>query len=165
MASAAFGLLAISPRKTTGALAELIRRAASRRDASAALPCSRKLLKPIGLHCASPVITSIGRLTNAEPGRADSAARKAAESTSAVAAGESISAAYLVTGLHTLTESIVWCTDLRRFSTATAPPNATSGSPSELAVAKPVTKLETPGPDVAIATPALPVIRPMPPAM
>src|SRR6266404_1705636 len=76
MASAAFGLLAISPRKTTGALAELIRRAASRRDASAARPCSVKLLRPIGLHCASPVITSVGRLTNAEPGRADSAARK-----------------------------------------------------------------------------------------
>ena len=32
-------------------------------------------------------------------------------------------------------------------------------------MAKPVTKLETPGPEVAMATPALPVIRPMPPAM
>src|SRR3981081_3031614 len=131
MASAAFGLLAISPRKTTGALAELIRRPASRRDASAARPCSVKLLRPIGLHCASPVITSIGRLTNAEPGRADSAARKADASTSARADRESISAAYLVTGLHTLTESIVWCKDLRRFATETAPPSATRGSPSE----------------------------------
>src|SRR5258705_13932763 len=106
MASAAFGLLAISPRKTTGALAELIRRAASRRDASAARPCSVKLLRPIGLHCASPVITSVGRLTNAEPGRAASAARNAAASTSPVEAGESTSVAYWVTGLHTLTDAL-----------------------------------------------------------
>src|ERR1700688_1056678 len=107
MASAAFGLLAISPRKTTGALAELIRRPASRRDASAARPCSVKLFRPSGLHCASPVITSGGRLTNSEPGRADSAGGKSAASPSAGQAGESTSAAYLVTGLHTLTESIV----------------------------------------------------------
>src|ERR1700732_1981639 len=38
-------------------------------------------------------------------------------------------------------------------------------SPSELAVAKPVVRLETPGPEVAMAIPALPVMRPMPPAM
>src|SRR5258706_14533749 len=103
MASAAFGLLAISPRKTTGALAELIRRAASRRDASAARPCSVKLLRPIGLHCASPVITSVGRLTNAEPGRADPAARNAAASTSAEEARESTSEASFVTAFHTPT--------------------------------------------------------------
>src|ERR1700691_2370345 len=107
MASATFGLLAIRPRKTTGLWAELIRRAASRNDASAAGPWSVKRPKPIGLHCASPVITSMGRLTNAEPGRPDSAARNAAASTSAVEAGESTSAAYLVIGVQMLTESIV----------------------------------------------------------
>jgi len=48
---------------------------------------------------------------------------------------------------------------------ATAPPRATTGSPSELAVARPVTRLETPGPEVAMAIPAVPVMRPMPPAM
>src|SRR5215471_19333357 len=47
----------------------------------------------------------------------------------------------------------------------TAPPIATTGSPSELAVAKPVTRLEQPGPEVTRATPALPVMRPIPPAM
>src|SRR5882762_10069643 len=102
MASAAFGLLAISPRKTTGALAELIRRAASRRDASAARPCSVKLLRPIGLHCASPVITSVGSLTNAEPGRADSVALNTAASTSAVEACESTSPSSFDLGLHIL---------------------------------------------------------------
>ncbi len=48
---------------------------------------------------------------------------------------------------------------------ATAPPRATIGSPSLLAVKSPVVKLLTPGPDVAIATPALPVNLPIPPAM
>src|ERR1700716_4613290 len=47
----------------------------------------------------------------------------------------------------------------------TAPPIATTGSPSEFAVARPVTRLEPPGPDVTRVTPALPVMRPMPPAM
>src|SRR5579863_3309582 len=42
---------------------------------------------------------------------------------------------------------------------------ATIGSPSEFAVARHVTRLEQPGPEVTKATPALPVIRPMPPAM
>src|ERR1700740_262659 len=125
MASAALGLLAISPRKTTGALAELIRRAASLRDSSAARPWSVNLPKPIGLHCATPVITSAGRPTNAEPGRADSAARNAAARTSAVEDGESISAAYLVTGLHRLTESMGWWPDFRRAATVTAAPRGT----------------------------------------
>src|SRR5215469_4966566 len=42
---------------------------------------------------------------------------------------------------------------------------ATSGSPSELAVARPVTRFEQPGPEVTKTTPALPVIRPTPLAM
>src|SRR5262249_36975302 len=52
-----------------------------------------------------------------------------------------------------------------RLERVTAPPTATTGSPSEFAVAKPVTRFEQPGPDVTNATPALPVIRPIPPAM
>src|SRR5580693_4450195 len=107
IASAHFGLLAINPRKITGDFAALIRRAASWRDLFAAGPCSANAESRIGLHFASPVTTSMGRLTKAAPGRSDSAARKAAESTSAVAAGESISAEYLVTGLHKPTESKV----------------------------------------------------------
>src|SRR5215831_14140756 len=47
----------------------------------------------------------------------------------------------------------------------TAPPIATRGSPSVVAVARPVTRLEQPGPEVTSTTPALPVMRPIPPAM
>src|SRR5580692_5652493 len=54
---------------------------------------------------------------------------------------------------------------LRLWEVATDPPRATIGSPSLFAVASPVVRLLTPGPDVAIATPALPVSRPIPPAM
>src|ERR1700683_538228 len=42
---------------------------------------------------------------------------------------------------------------------------ATTGSPSQYAVARPVTRFEQPGPEVTKATPALPVMRPIPPAM
>src|SRR5262245_46861850 len=52
-----------------------------------------------------------------------------------------------------------------RLERVTAPPTATTGSPSEFAVAKPVTRFEQPGPDVTNVTPALPVMRPIPPAM
>src|ERR1700679_1495794 len=147
IASAHFGLLAINPRKITGDFAELMRRAASRRDFSAAQPCSANAESRIGLHFASPVTTSIRRLTKVSPGRSDSAARKAAESTSAVAAEESTSAEYFVTCLHRPTEFRLWCKDLRRSATATAPPKATTGSPSVFAVASPVARLETPGPE------------------
>src|SRR5579871_6130566 len=41
----------------------------------------------------------------------------------------------------------------------------TTGSPSDVAVAKPVTRLEQPGPEVTSATPAFPVMRPIPLAM
>src|SRR3954470_23792757 len=108
MAALNFGLLAISPRRITGDFAESIRRAASERDCFAAAPCGTAEDDRIGLHLASPVMTSIGRLTNAAPGRSDSAARKAADITSAVAAGESTSAEYFVIGLQRLTASRVW---------------------------------------------------------
>src|SRR5580698_6846421 len=107
IASTLFGLLAINPRKITGAFAELIRRAASRSDLSGAGPWPTNVDSRMGLHFASPVTTTIGRLTKAAPGRPDSAARNAAERTSAVAAGESISAEYFVIGLHKFTESKV----------------------------------------------------------
>src|ERR1700745_3162731 len=108
MASLNFGLLAIRPSRITGDFAESIRRAASERECFAAGPCGTAADDRIGLHLASPVMTSIGRLTNAAPGRPDSAARKAAERTSAVAPGESISAEYFVTGLQRLTASRFW---------------------------------------------------------
>src|SRR5215510_10863357 len=53
----------------------------------------------------------------------------------------------------------------RRLAMGTAPPIATTGSPSVFAVARPVTRLEQPGPEVTRATPALPVMRPIPPAI
>src|SRR3954471_8681033 len=98
MAALSFDLRAMRPKRATGDFAESIRRAASERDFLAAGPCGTAADDRIGLHFASPVMTSIGRLTNAAPGRSDSAARKAADNTSAVAAGESISAEYFVTG-------------------------------------------------------------------
>src|SRR5580692_4105735 len=107
IASTLFGLLAINPRRITGASAELMRRAASRSDLSGAGPDPTNVDSWMGLHFASPVTTSIGRLTKAAPGRPDSAARNAADNTSAVAAGESISAEYFVIGLHKFTESRV----------------------------------------------------------
>src|SRR5690349_9646035 len=108
MAVLNFGLLAISPRRITGDFAKSIRRAASESDRLAAAPCATGVVNRIGLQSAGPVMISIGRLTNAAPGRSDSAARKAADNTSAVAAGESISAEYFVTGLHRPTESRFW---------------------------------------------------------
>jgi hypothetical protein len=50
---------------------------------------------------------------------------------------------------------------LKRSSSGTSPPMASTGSPSEVAVARPVTRFVTPGPEVARQTPTLPVIRPM----
>src|SRR6476660_10056535 len=108
MAALNFGLLAISPRRITGDFAESIRRAASERECCAAGPCATGVVNRIGLQFAAPVMISIGRLTNAAPGRSDSAARNAAERTSAVTPGESISAEYFVTGLHRVTESRFW---------------------------------------------------------
>src|SRR5438132_7911049 len=87
MAALTFGLLAMSPRRITGDFAESIRRAASERECFAAGPCAIGVDSRIDLHLAALVMISIGRLTNAAPGRSDSAARNAAESTSPVAAG------------------------------------------------------------------------------
>src|SRR3954469_9467321 len=108
MAALNFGLLAIRPKTTTGDFAESIRRAASESDRLAAAPCATGVVDRIGLQFAASFMMSIGRPTNAAPGRSDSAARNAAERTSAVATGESICAEYFVTGLHRLTESRFW---------------------------------------------------------
>src|SRR5246127_4844276 len=98
----------MSPRRITGDFAESIRRAASESDCFAAGPCATGVDTRIDLHLAGLVMTSIGRLTKAAPGRPDSAARNAAESTSPVAAGESTSAEYFVIGLQRLTASRFW---------------------------------------------------------
>ena len=103
---------------------------------------------------------SCGRLTNAPPGLPCSAARNAFDTTSAIASGELTSTAYLVTGLNMATVSMLWCTSFALSARFTAPPSATTGSPSLLAVAMPVIRLEQPGPEVTSATPALPVSRP-----
>jgi hypothetical protein len=114
---------------------------------------------------ASAFMTSLGSPTKAAPGRPDSAARKAPAMISEVASTASISAAYLVTGRNIETTSMLWCVSLSRSATGTAPPSATTGLPSVLAVASPVARFEQPGPDVTSTTPALPVRRPSPPAM
>src|SRR3977135_4260626 len=99
---------------------------------------------------------SFGRLTNAAPGRPDSAARNALDTTSTIVCGDCTIALNFVPGFKIDTESIVWWICFRASDVATAPPSATTGSPSELAVASPVPRLETPGPEVAIPTPGLP---------
>ena len=108
---------------------------------------------------------SLGRPTKAAPGRPDSAARKALAKISELASTASISAAYLVTGRNIATASMLWCVCFSRWATGTAPPSATTGSPSVLAVASPVARFEQPGPEVTSTTPALPVRRPRPAAM
>jgi hypothetical protein len=64
-------------------------------------------------------------------------------------------------GLQDGHRSIVWSIGSKASNVATVPPSATTGSSSEL----PVASLVTPGSEVAIATPALPVIWLIPPAM
>ena len=81
-----------------------------------------------------------------------SAARNAFDTTSAIASGELTSTAYLVTGLNMATVSMLWCTSFALSARFTAPPSATTGSPSLLAVAMPVIRLEQPGPEVTNAT-------------
>ncbi len=51
---------------------------------------------------------------------------------------------------------------LQTHARGTTPPSPTTGEPSDVAVAKPVTRFVVPGPDVTRQTPALPVRRPMP---
>ena len=127
---------------------------------SGAAPICGAPLAGSTLPLTGPSTTSCGRLTNALPGRPCSAARKALETTSASASGAVTSTAYFVTGLNIATVSILWWTCLALSARFTAPPRATTGSPSLLAVAIPVIRLEQPGPEVTSATPALPVMRP-----
>jgi hypothetical protein len=89
-------------------------------------------------------MTSFGKLTYAAPGRPDSAARNALATTSLTESEATTDALNLVTGLQIDTASIVWCSCFSVSAVATAPPNATTGSPSEFTVAKPVTRFETP---------------------
>ena len=60
---------------------------------------------------------------------------------------------------------MLWCVKRKRSVRCTCPAIAKTGSPSAVAVTRPVAKLEAPGPDVAITTPGFPVIRPTPAAM
>ena len=66
-------------------------------------------------------------------------------------------ALYLVMGIVTPTMSISWKASRPKFATGTCPEIATTGMESRYAVAKPVTMLVAPGPEVAIHTPTLPL--------
>ena len=61
--------------------------------------------------------------------------------------------AYFVTGSAMPTISVSWKASLPRSARGTLPVMATIGTESIIAVARPVTRLIAPGPDVAIATP------------
>jgi hypothetical protein len=93
------------------------------------------------------------------------AARNALATASPAASGDWMVTLYLVTGFMIDTESIVWCVCLSASGWPTTPLMATIGSPSEVAVAAPVTRLEVPGPDVTKQTPGRPVRRPTAAAM
>ena len=71
----------------------------------------------------------------------------------------------LVKGAANPTLSILWWVCLSFIDRGTAPPRATTGSPSVVAVIRPVARFDTPGPEVAITTPGVPVSRPMQAAM
>src|ERR1700749_3429700 len=114
---------------------------------------------------ALAVIISDGALMNTAPGRPDSAVRKAFATTSEIESGEQISVLSLVIGRNRLTVSMLWCRSFSRIELGILPPIATTGSPSDVAVARPVTMFEQPGPDVTNTTPAFDVMRPIPDAM
>ena len=149
----------------TGRSAASIRAAAAAIASVLAAPSAGTVAGVSTAPGAGAFMTSLGSPRKAVPGRPDSAARKAAAVASEIADGESISAAYLVMGRSNATVSMLWCACFSRSAIGTAPPSATTGSPSVLAVARPVARLETPGPEVTSTTPALPVSRPSPPAM
>ena len=107
---------------------------------------------------ASP--TSFGRPRKAAPGRPCSAARMALPSTSGRPCTQSADCANRVTGCIRLMASSDWWVCLKRSSRGTSPPIAITGSPSVVAVASPVTRLVTPGPEVARHTPMRPVSLP-----
>ena len=108
---------------------------------------------------------SCGRLTKVAPPRGREASRKAFSTTSGMLSGTTSSTALLVTAFMSDTLSMLWCVCLSRIERGTAPPSATTGSPSVVAVASPVARFETPGPEVTSTTPGFPVSRPTAPAM
>ena len=152
--------LAIRPSRNTGFFAPAIIFATRSMASSGAAPVCGASLAGSTLAWTGSSTTSCGRLTKALPGRPCSAARNALDTTSASASDAVTSTEYLVTGLNIATVSILWCTCLALSARFTAPPSATTGSPSLLAVAIPVIRLEQPGPEVTSATPAFPVMRP-----
>ena len=67
---------------------------------------------------------------------------------------------HLVTGRKVSTTSMCWCDSLCMRSSEAWPVMATTGAPSMLASATPVSRLVAPGPRVDRHTPALPLRRP-----
>ena len=161
MASAEAGCEACRPISTRGRRAALISRAARCSSELAAGP--QGALRPQRVEISpgkSARPTSLGRPRNTAPGRPLSAARTALPNTSGRAWMVRADWAYLVTGFITSTPSRAWWVRLIRSSKGTSPPIANTGSPSEVAVTRPVTRLVTPGPEVTTHTPTLPVSRP-----
>src|SRR3984957_15551638 len=99
-ASAFSGLLASSPNNNTARREPLMILAASSSERWLPGPYAG-LAEPVNTsQFASPSITSLGRLTNAAPGRPDSADRNAFARISPIESGETASAQNFVKGLN-----------------------------------------------------------------
>jgi hypothetical protein len=110
-------------------------------------------------------ITSSARISAAAPRGWVTAARKALATASGTVSGSVISAVNFVTGSSSAAAFMDWCVRLSRSASGTAPHKATIGSPSVLAVTRPVARFAVPGPEVTSTTPGAPVIRPIAVAM
>jgi hypothetical protein len=77
------------------------------------------------------------------PGRGELAARKAAAMTSGMASEVSTSTLDFVIGRNKETLSMLWCVFFNRMDRGTDPVIAITGSPSQLAVARAVTRTAT----------------------
>src|ERR1700733_4070321 len=100
IASAFAGLLASSPNSITARLDPLMILAASSSESRLPGPKLGRDEPLSASQFASASITFFGRLTNAAPGRSDSAARNALATVSAMDSGELASALNFVRGLN-----------------------------------------------------------------
>ena len=114
---------------------------------------------------AEPAATSWGSTTTEAPPAGPLALRKALVTTSGTLAVSLTSPANFVIGVNRDTASIDWWVRLSRSARGTAPAIATMGSPSVVAVTRPVARFDAPGPDVTRHTPGVPVSRPTAAAM
>ena len=103
--------------------------------------------------------TSFGMSTSTGPGRPVEAMWKASRIASATSPGLRTSMLCFVTGMVIPVMSASWNASLPTTGVGTCPVMATIGTESIFASASAVTRLHPPGPEVAMATPTLPVAQ------